>query len=430
MNKQSKIRKSLTFSFWDGIFASCMTGLTNDYIAPFALALKATTSQIGLLSAIPNLAASLGQLHSPVLTDRFKSRKKVITLFVLLQALTRIPIMLIPYFFNRQPVLFLVFFVSLFMTFNAISTPAWSSLMADHIPPRSRGKYFGWRNKILSAVSICAAFSSGFVLYLNGHNVVKGFMFIFAAAFACRMVSWYFLTRMYEPVFRVNPNAYFTFWEFIRRLRYSNFAKFVLFVSCINFCVNLAAPFFSVFMLRDLKFNYLIYSVIVTTVTVTHIFTISRWGRHADRFGNLKVIRFTSLIIATLPLWWIIYQRPAYLIIIQILSGFAWSGFLLCSNNFVYDAVTPEKRTRCIAYFNTCAGAATCLGAIFGGFLANYLPAVFGFKLMALFLLSSGLRFVAVFLFTGKIKEVRSAHSITDRELLYSVIGVRPALEE
>ncbi|MCM8783268.1 MAG: hypothetical protein NC818_00610 [Candidatus Omnitrophica bacterium] len=63
MNKQNKIRKSIGYSLWDGIFASCMFGLTTDYITPYALALKANVKQIGTLSALSNLSSSLVQLN-------------------------------------------------------------------------------------------------------------------------------------------------------------------------------------------------------------------------------------------------------------------------------------------------------------------------------------------------------------------------------
>ncbi|MCM8797369.1 MAG: hypothetical protein NC923_05805 [Candidatus Omnitrophica bacterium] len=94
MTKPAKLKKSLIASFWDGIFASCMVGLTNDYIAPYALALKANTSQIGVLSALPNLAASLAQLKTADLTEKLKSRKKIINIFVFSHALAGIPIIL------------------------------------------------------------------------------------------------------------------------------------------------------------------------------------------------------------------------------------------------------------------------------------------------------------------------------------------------
>jgi len=426
MRKQNRIRKSLRFSFLDGIFASCMVGMTTDYITPYALALKATNSQIGALSAIPNLSSSLGQLKSADFTDRLKSRKKIINLFVLLHTLMGLPIILIPYLFKVQPVLFLIIFITLFTSFNAFAAPAWSSLMADHVPVKVRGRYFGWRNKIFGIVTILSAFLAGLTLYLFKHNILKGFLIIFSFAFICRFISWYFLTRMYEPPFKVKKEAYFSFFDFIKRIKESNFAKFVIFVATLNFSVNLAAPFFSVFMLRDLKFDYLTYTFVVITVTIAQIFTIDRWGRHADKVGNVKVLKFTSLFIASLPFWWIINQYPLYLVIIQIISGFAWSGFNLCATNFIYDAVTPEKRTRCIAYFNVSSGVALCFGALLGGYLVNILPNLFGYKILSLFLISSTLRFFVVFLVSRKIREVRKVEKISSRELFYSVIGIKP----
>lgn len=424
--RTGRLRRSLAFSFWDGIFSSATLGLTADYIAPYALALKATNAHIAFLSAIPSLVAALIQLKTADVVERFRSRKKIILLFVFLQIVMGVPIILVPYVFTWQPVAFLIFFVTLFNSFNAFCGPAWSSLMSDHVPYKSRGVYFGWRSKFLGIVTILSAFIAGWVLYVFQGDVLPGFALIFTAAFVFRCVSWYFLSRMYEPPFKSAPSAYFTFWDFISRIRASNFARFVVLVSALLFCVNIAAPFFSVFMLRDLKFNYLVYTVLVTTVIIAQIFTLSRWGRHADTVGNIKVLRLTAFLIATLPLWWLLSRHPLYLVIVQAIGGFAWAGFNLCATNFIYDAVRPDKRTRCIAYFNVCSGVAVCCGALTGGFLSNHMPNIFGYSIMTLFVISSALRLVVVGFFNRMVKEVRPAEAISSRDLFYSVIGLRP----
>ncbi|MDP2938603.1 MAG: MFS transporter [Candidatus Omnitrophota bacterium] len=425
MKERQKIKKSLRASFIDGIFVSGMVGLTTDYITPYALALKATITQIGYLNSIPNFISSLLQLKSADVTEKLASRKKVINIFVLLHVLMGIPIILVPYLFKGNSVFYLIVFVTLFNAFNAFTIPAWASLMADHIPENKRGRYFGWRNKILGSVVTVFSFLAGFILFLFKKDVLKGFIIIFSLAFICRAISWYFLTRMYEPRFKVKKDNYFSFLDFIRRIKTSNFAKFVVFVSGLNFCVNIAAPFFAVFMLRDLRLSYLTYTILITTVSLTGLLTIEGWGRRADRIGNLRVLRFTSFFIATLPLWWIINHNPLYLILIQILSGFAWSGFNLCATNFIFDCVSPSKRIRCIAYFNVLNGSALCLGAILGGYLVNHLPNIFGFQILSLFFLSGILRLLVVFYFSGKIREVRQIETISSRDFFYSVIGLR-----
>ncbi|MCM8783267.1 MAG: MFS transporter [Candidatus Omnitrophica bacterium] len=336
-----------------------------------------------------------------------KSRKKIINIFVLLHALMFIPLVFIPYIFKENTVFFLILFVALLNSLNAFAGPPWTSLISEYIPWQKRGKFFGKRNKLFQTIIISASFISGFILHFLKQKPLKGFVIIFSLSFIFRMLSWFFLIRMYEPPFRNRPESYFSFLDFIRRIRESNFLKFVTFVSGLNFSVNIAAPFFSVFMLRDLKFNYLTYTILVTTVAMFSIILVDRWGRMADEVGNVRILKITSHFIACLPFLWIINQNPLYLFFIQALSGFAWSGFNLSATNFILDAVTPQKRTRCVAYFNVFNGIALCLGAFLGGFLVKYLPPLRGYKILLLFLVSSSLRWLVVLLLSRRIREVR-----------------------
>jgi MFS family permease len=145
--------------------------------------------------------------------------------------------------------------------------------------------------------------------------------------------------------------------------------------------------------------------------------------------GNVKVLRITSLFIATLPLWWIVCRHPLYLILAQAVSGMAWAGFNLCALNFIYDAATPEKRTRCISYFYFFNGIAIFFGSLTGGYLAGRLPFLFGYRLLSLFLLAAVLRLMVALFMAPKIKEVRPVEDVSSRDLFFSVVGLKPALE-
>ena len=74
--KERQVSKSLKYSIVDGSAYSAMLGLTQDYIVPFALALKATVLQVGLVSSVPNLTMALSQLGAPRLAERAGSRKR------------------------------------------------------------------------------------------------------------------------------------------------------------------------------------------------------------------------------------------------------------------------------------------------------------------------------------------------------------------
>jgi MFS family permease len=356
--------------------------------------------------------------------EKARSRKKIITRFILLHVLTGIPVIFIPYLTVTHRVSLLIALVTVFNGLSALTGPAWSSLMTDYIPHRMRGRYFGWRSRIFAFVVIACSFSAGLILHYRKSELISGFMIIFSMAVACRFVSWYFLTRMYEPLYRSATGAHFGFLEFLGRVRESNFTRFVLFVACLQFCVNLVAPFFPVFMLRDLKFSYLTYTCLTIIVAISGILTIGRWGRYADRVGNMKVVRLSSFLIGTLPVCWLISRNPVYLIFVQILGGFAWAGFNLCAVNFIYDAVRPEKRVRCIAYFNVCSGVAVCAGALLGGQLAHSIPALMGYRILSLCLISALLRYLVMAVFLRRIREVRPAEQMSSRDLFYSVLGL------
>jgi MFS family permease len=233
---------------------------------------------------------------------------------------------------------------------------------------------------------------------------------------------------MEDPPLEYKEENKFTLFDFVARIKESNFAKFVLFVSMMSFAVNIASPFFAVFMLKDLGFNYVTYSFITVTATLMLIFTAGRWGRHADRIGNIKILRFTAPFIAVIPVFWIISQNVWVLFLAQVYSGFLWAGFNMAAANFIYDAVTPGKRTRCISYFNVFNGIAICLGALFGGFILQYLPALFGYKILMLLLISSLARIAVAVYMPLKIKEVRPVEKIRHDELFFSMIGIKPLL--
>jgi MFS family permease len=150
------------------------------------------------------------------------------------------------------------------------------------------------------------------------------------------------------------------------------------------------------------------------------------WGRHADLVGNVRVLRLCAFFAAIIPAFWLVSHHPVYLMLIQIWGGFSWSGVTLSAANFIYDAVTPQKRVRCIAYFNVINGVAIVLGSSLGGFLASRLPPLFGYRLLGLFALSCFCRLSVYLLLSRSFREVRPAREVSIQELFFSVVGVRP----
>jgi len=429
-SEESRKEKSLRYSIKDGVFVSMMNGFTVDYLTPFLLLLGGTVRHVAALSALPHLFSSIIQIKSPDVMEKLRSRKKLIKIFILLQALMLLP-MTATFFMGSYRVAVFIAVVTLFTAFGAFLMPAWGSLMTDLVAEDRRGEYFGWRNRVLGTVAIVATFIAGFILHQAERvNALWGFIAIFGAAFIFRLVSWLYMARMHEPELERKEEDYFSFRDFISGFKTSNFARFVGFVAATKFSVNIASPFFAVFMLKDLKFGYMTYALINLASTATAILINKRWGVHSDRAGNLKVLRITSYLVSFIPLLWLINQNAYYLFFIQMFSGFAWAGFNLSASNFIYDSSTPGQRARCIAYFNACTGIALFLGALTGGWLAERVPAgFFEFPVMNIILISALMRFMIAFFVPFKLKEVRQVEPVRIRELVLRVLSLKPLPE-
>ncbi len=425
--KKIDIHESLRASFKDGFFAAVMGGITDYYSTPLALFLGATVQQVGLLTAFPNLLCSLSQFMAVRVIAWVGGRVRLLVRLVASQATLILCIGILPWIEIPYRVeLFLVCLV-LAALCGGLAGPAWGSLMSDYIPSRQRGRYFGWRNRIVGAVTLGSVIASGLILHwLENVSYSAGFSIVFCVAALARYVSAQFISLMDEPPQRKDPASDFTFFMFLARFRESNFLKFVLAIACLNFATYLASPFFAVFMLRDLQFSYLTYMALQVGSSLASLIALPLWGRHADFVGNVRVLRLSSFFAALVPALWLFSNNPAYLMMVQIWAGFSWSGVTLCSGNFIYDAVTQQKRVRCIAYFNVINGGAIFLGSSLGGFLASRLPPLLGHRLLSLFAISCLARLAFYLLLSGRFREVRPAHDVSLQDLFFSVVGIRP----
>jgi len=425
--KKICVRESLRASYKDGVCAAFMAGVTDYYTTPAALFLGATVQQVALIIALPNLWSSLSQFFSVQVIYWVGGRLKLLVRLVLSQATLILCIAMLPLVQVTHRVELLLIFLILVAMCGGLAGPAWGSLMSDYVPAKKRGQYFGWRNRSVGIVTVASVIASGLLLnFFHQRYYGAGFWMIFSLAAAARYCSGYFISRMDEPPHRQDPASDFTFVMFLRRFRESNFLRFVMFSGCLTFATYLAAPFFAVFMLRDLQLSYLTYMALQVCASLATLVALPLWGKHADLVGNVRVLRLSSFLAALIPIFWLFSQTPAYLMVVQMVSGFAWSGVTLSAGNFIYDAVTPQKRVRCIAYFNVINGVALFFGSSLGGYLASRLPPLFGYPLLGLFALSCFCRMSFYLLLSRTFREVRVAHEVSIQELFFSVVGIRP----
>ncbi|MEM3127364.1 MAG: MFS transporter [Candidatus Woesearchaeota archaeon] len=422
-DEQKKVRKSLKYSIIDGSFYSVMDGFTSSFIVPYALFLNASNALIGLLVSLPELVSSFSQLLAIKVSEIIKSRKAIIFWAAFLQAFIWLPILLIPYFAkNGYGGYFLLFFITINALIGTFINPIWRSLMGDLVPEHERGHYFGKRNKITGIVAFFSTFIAGFLLnYFSSLHPLLAFGILFSVAFIGRVLSAVFLGLMYEKQISFNPKkGYFSFIDFIQALPRNNYGRFVLYVCSFKLATYVVAPFFAVYLLKILGFSYWDFTILEGAEILASLIPISLWGKFNDEKGSKHVLFITGFIIPFLPILWFFGTAFWYIFILKVLSGFFWGGFNLAAGNFIFDATTPQKRTRCVAYFNMVHGAAVFLGATIGGFLLNFVA------IPSLFLISGTLRLGISIIFMPKLKEMRLIEVSFGKSLFHDSLAIKP----
>lgn len=386
--------------------------------------------EIGLLVAIPNLIGSFSQLLAVKAVAVGGGRVPLLFKGAVMQAALLIPIGLLALMPIQRSIAVLIFLVILFRILENLIFTAWGGLVSNYLSPEERGHFLGRRAQMMNLIAIATLFLAGtFLEWIKTFSEAIGFVVLFSAAALFRYLCARSFRQMVDVPHEKKEGSDFTFWMFIRRMRESNFVKFVLYVAAMTLVTQIAAPYFTVFMLRDLQFSYAEYMMINVAAVLGCVVGYPVWGKHGDQVGNASILKITSCLVPLIPLLWLPSSSVYYLVFVEFVSGFAWSGFNLSSINFVFDAVVPEKRIRCLGYFNMISGVALFFGSSLGGYLAERLPPLLGYRLCTLFLLSGLLRLLVYFLFSKKFKEVRvSLPSVSNWRLFFSVVGIHPLL--
>lgn len=414
--------KSKILSIKEGSGFSVMSGFGVRYITPYALALGANNTIIGLLNSLPSLLGTFSQIQSSKLIEKIP-RKKIVVTSVLLQAIMWLPLIgvgILYFFFGLSSfissILLLVFY-TLTLLFGSFCSPAWSSWMKDLVG-ENPSEYFGRRTKILTFVElICMLFAGVILEHYKKTGVFTGFIILFMIAIAGRLISAYILNKKYEPKITHTEGYYFTLFQFLKKMGHNNFGKFVIFTTLISFATAIASPFFAVYMLKDLGLNYYEFTIVSVTSILFTVIMLPFWGKFSSKYGNITVIKISGIFVGIIPLLWLLsplvlgYNRillVPYLILIEIFSGFWWSGLNLSTANFVYDAVTKGRMAICIAYDNITTAIGVFIGALIGGLISSLPYHVIGLKPILFVMLLSGVaRLLVSIIMLPKLKEVR-----------------------
>lgn len=433
---QSASEQGLRYGLRDGACQAITQGSGEQFLSAFALLLHASPFQLSVLSALPQLIGTGAQLVSVKLLQWFPHRKALISAGTIGQALAWLPIVLLPLLLPEWGPWLLVGGAATYFACAHFTTPAWNSLIVDWLDQHERGAYFARRAQIVASLSFVALCGAGWILSLWQDSAAWwGFVLIFALAGSARILSALALSSVQDlpPTARIEIQPGFR--RFLRQRATKDFRRFLFFSGLMHASVLVAGPFFVLYILHDIHLSYFNYGGWLAASLLGQLLTLQTWGQFGDRFGNKALLSITGFTVPFLPMLYLVSTNFGFLLAVSFLGGVIWAGLALGLQNYVFDSVKPDDRTKAIALYSTVNAVGWSVGALLGSWLVGHLPAHIEWAGVSLqpisnlpfvFFLSGALRLLVSACLLGTFHEARQVEPLPRRQLLWELPIVKP----
>ncbi|ATB33499.1 MFS transporter [Melittangium boletus] len=435
------LRGSLKASVAEGIVAEVFTACAGaTALTAWALALKLGPFLVGVMTALPFFAQFI-QFPAAWLTSTLGHRKVALAV-VLLSRQVMWPLVLLPWLplslEGQQRVLVTVAAVSAVL--SVVGNNAWVAWMGELVPESIRGRFFGRRTALCTLGNMVASLTTGVVMdrLRPTEGLSPALPLLAAIACVAGAVCTLLMARQHDPSPPHREKAKLDFRVALLPLKDDRARRVLVYQMVWNAAVGLSAPFFTFYMLNNLKMSFLLMSVQLAAVAAVRMLSAPLWGKLIDRLGAQPVVMLCSLGIGFLPLVWL-FPSPSFLwplVADALLAGVLWGGHNLAIFALPL-AVAPRKgRPFYLAAFSTAGGLSYALASSLGGGLASLLPTEFTLgghlwaNLQVLFLLSGLARMAAAFLALRIIEPgARTVGSLGELVALVRPKRDAPALE-
>lgn len=353
----------------DAAWASLTGALSGGVvIAAFVLYLGATPSQLGALASL-TLLAQAAQLPAIALVHRVRRRKQIVVLTLTAARLAIPALALLALLPPGDAAIAGLMAAQLIITaLGSVAGCALNSWLHQLLPQEGLGAFFSRRLFAATVVACGGTLLAGWLIdHPPAGQVAYAYAIAFVAAGVAGMVSTTYLARCPEPEMPPDPpgsrGLLAALWE---PLRDPAFRPLLLLLTTWNIASNLAAPFLTVYLVRQLGYGIGTVTTLWVASQLANATTLYLWGRLPDRLSNKGVLRVAlpAYFVATAGL---VFsgglpsglQLPL-LLAIHLLMGTASGGIALATGNLGLKYAPADRAT---AYL----GAASLVTALAGG---------------------------------------------------------------
>lgn len=367
----------------DGVYAQAVGALTAGVLlVGYGLALGASNLTIGLLAAVPFLA-QLAQIPTILLVERFRARRAITIVCVAISRLILVPLAFLPFLPSQEwAQAILIVGIGISAALGAMSACSWNSWIHDLVPERMLGSFFAKRLFYATGYSMVVGLGAGFFVDWWGEArpntpaFAYTWLFLFGAAAAA--LSTVYLARVPEPRMAPPERVIHLGKMLAEPFRDRNFRRLIWFLGSWQFATNLAAPFFAVYLVKQLGFDMAFVTIMMVTSQMANVLVLRKWGSLSDRFSNKAVLRVCGpLFLACIFAWTLVAlpEKHAYtvplLVILHVAMGLTVAGVTLASGNIGLKLAPRGRGTAYLAASSIVNSVAAGIAPIIGGLFAD-----------------------------------------------------------
>lgn len=367
----------------NGLASQFMETLTiGPFLVAYALAFDASNFVIGLLAAIPFLTQFL-QLPAVELVERVRKRRLLAVVFALLSRPMLVVMALAAVMPNPTwSLALLIVGLTVRYSLGAFVGCSWNSWMRDLIPQKMLGRFFARRLMLMSALGVVLSLSGALFIdvwdsWWPGEKILA-YPILLAFGFVGGLYSIHCMRFIPEPI--MAPSLQLQLHERLAKpFQDVNFRRLILFLAPWNFAINLAAPFFTVYLFKRLGYSLTEVTVLAILSQAANILMIQRWGQIADRFSNKSVLMVCAPLFIVCIFAWTFTTFPEkyamtmpLLVVIHILTGVATAGVSLASSNISLKFAPKGEASSYLAVVSLINSLSAGIAPIIGGLTVDF----------------------------------------------------------
>jgi hypothetical protein len=405
----------------DGVCFSAMVGLGESYVPAFALAIGLGDVAAGLVATVPMLVGAFLQLVTPFAVRHLASYRRWVVACAALQALSFLPLAF-GALVGRVSVVWMGVATVAYWAFGMATGPAWNAWVTSLVPAPLRELFFARRNRAAQAALLVALIGAGLALETGRENGAELYVFalLFAGALLARLLSARFLAAQSERVEDAQRHQALGPIAVWRRLRGADSLRVLRYLLAMQLFANIAAPFFTPYMLKHLSMSYGEFMTLTASAFVARVAVLPLLGRIAQVAGAQRLLWLGGLGIVPLPALWLVSDAFSYLLAVQLLAGCAWASIELATTLAYFEGIEESDRASVLTVFNLANAVAIALGSLIGAQILAHFDAS-SLAYVWLFAASTTGRLLAAALLRG------TPTSREAPELSLRTLAVRPA---